>query len=157
MNFKKLIHSFAFSNRNTLFAQAILVVTFGLAIFSLSKVADHKQIISYSSEQLQFNSQTANGPINLINQTNLALLVGAKITLNFINKDPNFSYGNLFQTSSGPDGVRFELQPQNKLVLIAGEGHLYPVADNLSYNHLYNIELVGSIDLYNHSFHQAIF
>lgn len=141
MNFKKIIPSFGFLNSNRLIAQTILMVAFGLAIFSLSKVSDQKQLISYSSGQLQFNSQTATGPVSLINQKKLALLVDAKINFDFINKDPSFSYGNLFQTSSRPDGIRFELQPKNKLVLITGEGHLYPVADNLKSNHSYNIEL----------------
>ena len=141
MNFKKLIPSFTFFNIKTLFTQAIYLVIFSLVIFSLSNLADQKQKIAYSTEQLQFNSQTAAGPVSLINQQKLALLVDAKINFDFINKDPDFSYGNLFQTSSRPDGVRFELQPKNKLVLITGEGHLYPVADNLKSNHSYNIEL----------------
>ena len=141
MNFKKIILSFGFLNSNRLFAQTILIVAFGLAIFSLSKVSDQKQVFSYSSEKLQFNSDTAKEPINLINQKNLALISDAKITFNFINKDPSFSYGNLLQTSSRSDAIRFELQPQSKLALITGEGHLYPVADNLKSNHSYNIEL----------------
>ena len=140
MNLKKLIHSYTFLNEYRFFLQSILVAIFGLAILSLSNLADQKQIISYSSDKLQFNSQTAIGPVSLINQKKSALLVEAKINLNFINRDPSFSYGNLFQTSSRLDGIRFELQPQNKLVLITGEGYLYLVTENLKSNHSYNIE-----------------
>lgn len=119
----------------------ILFVIFILAVFNISRLTDQKQAFIHSSEKLQFNSQTAKEPINIINdQKSIALLLDLKINFSFINKDPSFSYGNLFQTSSRPDGIRFELQPQNKLVLIIGEGHLYPVAENLKSNHSYNIE-----------------
>ena len=139
MNLFKLIPSFVFLKKYTLFLQAIIFLAFGFCIFTISKVTDQKHIISFSSEILHYNSQSGNEPINIINPKKSALLLDAKISFNFINSDPSFSYGNLFQTSSRPDGIRLELQPQNKLVLISGEGHLYPVAENLKSNQPYNI------------------
>jgi len=140
MKFNILIFLHKFWLKNKTLAQSVLLATFGLLIFVLCITSNQSQIISYSSQEPHFNSQINQEPIRLLNQKHSALLVFAKINFTFINKDPSFSYGNLFQTSSSPDGIRFELQPQNKLVLIAGEGHLYPVAENLRPNHTYNIE-----------------
>ncbi len=141
MNFKNLTSSFDLWKKYGPSMQHILFLFFSAAIISLGITSDQKQLFAFSSEQLQFNSQISSGFINLLSEKDSALLVDAKINFYFINKDPSFSYGNLFQTSSMQDGVRFELQPKNKLVLITGEGHLYPVSENVQPNQPYKIEL----------------
>jgi hypothetical protein len=114
---------------------------FALVIFILILciTSTQNEIIDYTSEQIQFNNQKNSSPTKLISQKKSALLLSANITFIFTNKDPSFSYGNLLQTSSNSDVFRLELQPQNKLVLIAGEGRLFPISENLKSNHSYNV------------------
>lgn len=63
------------------------------------------------------------------------------IDLRFLNKDTSFQYGNLFQTSSGMDGIRIEMHPQGRLVLITGSGNIVTIADQFTANEFHKLQL----------------
>lgn len=120
----------------------LYAVLFLLAIFGISKVANQQKNIVYEASQLHFNSQSAKGHLNLLNFKSPASIVDASINFEFINQDPSFSYGNIFQTSSEANGMRLELQPGNKLFLIIGNNRLYLIADHLSENTPYKLSIL---------------
>jgi hypothetical protein len=118
------------------------ILFFILAIFGLSKVANQQKNTVYEISQLNFNSQSAKAYFNLLNLTSPSLLVDASINFEFVNRDPSFSYGNIFQTSSAASGIRLELQPGNKLFLIVGNNRLYLIADYLAENISYKVSIL---------------
>ena len=63
------------------------------------------------------------------------------IDLRFLNKDTSFQYGNLFQTSSGMDGIRIEMHPPGRLVLITGSGNIVTIADQFTANEFHKLQL----------------
>ena len=86
-----------------------------------------------------YNSLSGGTPVELHKKKDPALIEHFELEARFINEDKTFSYGNIFQTSSLPQGVRIELQPTNKLLLILGESHLYQISNNIQYGKIYTL------------------
>lgn len=126
-------------------------VVFMLVIYCISANISNRNFSEKKFQDINYSSEKNINPfIHSNNGKNLIEKI--EIKLNFINKDEHFQYGNIFQTSSFKDGIRLELQPVNKIVLITGEGHLYLVADNLKSNQLYELQFnyikKESLDIY---------
>ena len=94
-----------------------------------------------SINNVEYNSLSGNAPVELHVKKDLALIENLVLDTRFINQDKTFSYGNIFQTSSLPEGIRVELQPTNKLLLILGEGHLYQISKDIQYDKIYDLHL----------------
>ena len=94
-----------------------------------------------SINNVEYNSLSGNAPVELYVKKDLALIENLVLDTRFINQDKTFSYGNIFQTSSLPEGIRVELQPTNKLLLILGEGHLYQISKDIQYDKIYDLHL----------------
>jgi hypothetical protein len=122
--------------------KALYVLFFLLILFGISKVANQQENVSFQTTQLRFISDAAKGHLNLLNVKNSALMIDVSINFEFVNHDPSFSYGNVFQTSSATNGIRLELQPNNKLYLIIGNNRLYLIADYLLENTPYKVSIL---------------
>lgn len=96
----------------SLLNKKIWVFVFYLFVLAISI----KQINSLEKERLllhfeaQINSHASSlrPPINVYTLDTPAVIQTAKINFEFTSNDPTFSYGNLFQTTSSPDGIRLE-------------------------------------------------
>jgi len=117
----------------------LYLITLGALINFFSDLSNQKKITNYSFKNLNFVSHAYQAPQVIYGDE--ASIQEAKIVFEFTNNDPSFSYGNLFQTSSNPDGIRLEFQPQNKLFLILGKDRLYLIADDLKAHHPYHIDI----------------
>lgn len=112
-----------------------------LILFGTSKLANQQQNFIYEIQKTHFYSGPGSGHLNLLSLKKPALLVHASTSFEFTNKDPGFSYGNIFQTSSEANGIRLELQPGKKLFLITGNNRLHLIADHLSSNTPYKVSI----------------
>jgi hypothetical protein len=118
----------------------LYLITLGILTNTFSGLSNQKKITDFSYKNPSFVSQTHQVP-QLIYDINGASIRDAKISFRFTNNDPTFSYGNLFQTSSKPDGIRLEFQPQNKLFLILGKDKLHLIGNDLKAHQPYQIDI----------------
>ena len=118
----------------------LYLITLGALINIFSGLSNHKKITNSSYRNLNYVSHTNQAP-QVIHENGGASIQEVKIVFEFTNNDPTFSYGNLFQTSSNPDGIRLEFQPQNKLFLILGKDKLYLIADDIRAHQPYQIDI----------------
>uniref|UniRef100_B1XTG0 Uncharacterized protein n=1 Tax=Polynucleobacter necessarius subsp. necessarius (strain STIR1) TaxID=452638 RepID=B1XTG0_POLNS len=118
----------------------LYLILLNISIFFIGEYSAQKEIISVSTLARQYNLKKYESPKAIFNG-NVGRIHEAKISFEFINNDPTFSYGNIFQTSSNSDGIRLEFQPQNKLFLILGKDKLYLIADDLRAHQPYKIDI----------------
>jgi hypothetical protein len=131
---------FFFNHSNLL--KIIYFLFFLLTIFGLSKVANQTNNVVYEASQINFKSNSSKGYLNLLHLKRPSLLLEATINFEFVNHDPSYSYGNIFQTSSEANGIRLELQPGKKLFLIIGNNRLFLIADHLLENVPYKVSIL---------------
>jgi hypothetical protein len=142
MTTKKItLFSKLFFNHSNLL-KIIYFLFFLLMIFGLSKLANQTNNVVYEISQINFDSNSSKGYLNLLHLKNPSLLVDASINFEFVNHDPSYSYGNIFQTSSEANGMRLELQPDKKLFLIIGNNRLFLIADHLLENVTYKVSII---------------
>lgn len=63
------------------------------------------------------------------------------ISFEFMTQEPTFSYGNLFQTGDTLDAIRMELQPSSNLVLVLGDGKLFPLSNSIQIDKYHGVRL----------------
>lgn len=63
------------------------------------------------------------------------------ISFEFLTQEPTFSYGNLFQTGDTLDAIRMELQPSSNLVLVLGDGKLFPLSNSIQIGKYHGVVL----------------
>jgi hypothetical protein len=63
------------------------------------------------------------------------------ISFEFSTQEPTFSYGNLFQTGDSVNAIRMELQPSSNLVLILGDGKIFPLSSSIQLGKYHGVHL----------------
>lgn len=107
-------------------------------IETLESFHGSRQAYRYSAELTDENK--IDGSSEVIDQ--LVDLRSLVVEFEFINQEPTFSYGNLFQTGDSSNSMRMELQPPNNLILVLGDGVLYPISKSIQVGKIYNVSLM---------------
>jgi hypothetical protein len=81
------------------------------------------------------------GPVYVKKITHPLELNSLDTSFQFMTQEPTFSYGNLFQTGDTLDAIRMELQPSSNLVLVLGEGKLFPLSNAIQIGKYHNVHL----------------
>lgn len=126
------VQVFGLKNKSKLRAAALAALLFGLALLTGYKSLERSsKQFTYSISD--WNSDQAK-PQVLFHSNKDEWLEDLEVSFDFINKDTSYSYGNLLQTSSNSDGLRFELHPKEKLVLVVGSSHVIPISQAVPAN-----------------------
>lgn len=110
------------------------------SIYTIATIGDQKSFWDKNIRIASYESQQSR-PVEALNISTPSTIEEANISFEFMNNDTSFSYGNLFQTSSNPDGIRLEFQPNNKLFLILGGDKLHLIANDLNAYQRYQINI----------------
>jgi len=81
------------------------------------------------------------GPISAKEIKHSLELNSIEISFEFLNQEPTFSYGNLFQTGDSINAMRMELQPSSNLALILGDGKLFPLSHTIKLGKYHAVHL----------------
>ncbi len=130
------------SNLGNTFFKIFFLIFFISLVYLSSLLSNRSQNNIYENDLSYFSSESGKGYQNLLILKYPALIADLSISLEFVNHDPSFSFGNIFQTSSEANGIRLELQPGNKLFLIIGNNRLYLIADHLLENISYKVSIL---------------
>ncbi len=81
------------------------------------------------------------GPVSVKEIKRSLELNSLDISFEFSTQEPTFSYGNLFQTGDSIDAIRMELQPPSNLVLVLGDGKLFPLSNIIQIGKYHDVQL----------------
>lgn len=86
-------------------------------------------------------AQRITGPVSVKEIKHSLALSSLDISFEFSTQEPTFSYGNLFQTGDSIDAIRMELQPPSNLVLVLGDGKLFPLSKSIRIGKYHGVRL----------------
>ncbi len=86
-------------------------------------------------------SSRITGPVHVKEIKHRLELNALDISFEFSTQEPTFSYGNLFQTGDSLNAIRMELQPSSNLVLVLGEGILFPLSKSIRIDKYHDVRL----------------
>lgn len=81
------------------------------------------------------------GPVTVKEIKRPLELNSLNISFEFMTQEATFSYGNLFQTGDALDAIRMELQPSSNLVLVLGDGKLFPLSNSIQIGKYHGVRL----------------
>jgi len=81
------------------------------------------------------------GPVSVKEIKDSPVLGSLDISFEFSTQEPTFSYGNLFQTGDSLNAIRMELQPPSNLVLILGDGKIFPLSSAIQFGKYHGVHL----------------
>ena len=121
-----------------------LTILLLIALAFLTQLKSASQITLTSNTYDSLVLSETHKKINLFsigNINNLLSVETLKINFKFTSKDPEFQYGNLFQTGDSSDAIRMEMQPPHNLLLFVGNEQPFLLDNSLNTDKEYKIEL----------------
>jgi hypothetical protein len=118
----------------------LFLIVFGF--LTQLKSANHILFSSntYDSSVLSTKPREINS-FSVGNINNVLSVDTLNLNFKFISKDPEFQYGNLFQTGDSSNAIRMEIQPPHNLFLFIGNEQSFLLENNLNTHKEYKVEL----------------
>ena len=120
----------------------------GICIFVLGWFAQSKSFQTFHIRDIDYfgapelaQGKHNVGPVAIKELRQRADLKALDVSFEFSTQEPTFSYGNLFQTGDSLDAIRMELQPPSNLILVLGDGRLFPLSNSIKVGEFHGVRL----------------